>query len=134
MPRSPQSHPWITADGIVLVDGKLVVVLRRNPPFQGMHALPGGFLELGETTEEAVAREVREETGLETRVTRLVGVYSSPTRDPRGHTVAIAYALERIGGELRAGDDAAGVTLADLDHLPPMAFDHAQMVADWRGS
>ncbi len=127
-----QNHPWVTADGLVLVDGKLVLVVRRNPPFQGMFALPGGFVELGETTEQAVVREVREETGLETRVVRLVGVYSDPARDPRGHTVAVAYALERTGGALRAGDDARDIALVDADHLPLMAFDHARMVADWR--
>ncbi len=127
-----QKHPWVTADGLVLVDGKLVLVVRRNPPFQGKFALPGGFVELGETTEQTVVRELREETGLETRVLRLVGVYSDPARDPRGHTVAVAYALERTGGVLRAGDDARDIALVDAERLPPMAFDHARMVADWR--
>lgn len=127
-----QRHPWVTVDGLVLEDGKLVAVIRRNPPFQGMPALPGGFVELGETVETAVVREVREETGLATRIARLVGVYSDPRRDPRGHTVTVAYALERIGGELRAASDAREIVLLDPDALPPMAFDHAQIVADWR--
>jgi len=122
----------VTVDGLVLVDGKLVAVLRRNPPFEGMPALPGGFLELGETAEEGVIREVREETGLETRVARLVGVYSDPSRDPRGHTVTLAYALERTGGDPSAGSDAKAIVLLDPDRLPPMAFDHARIVADWR--
>lgn len=125
-------HPLVTVDGLVLHEGKLVAVLRRNPPFQGMPALPGGFLELGETTEQGVVREVQEETGLETRVVRLVGVYSSPSRDPRGHTVTAAYALERVGGVLQAGDDAREIALLDPDAVPPMAFDHAQIIADWR--
>lgn len=132
MPRPPQVHPWATVDGLLLLDGKLVAVLRRNPPFRGMPALPGGFLELGETTEAAVVREVREETGLETRVSHLVGVFSDPERDPRGHTVTAAYALERTGGMLRAGSDAKDVVLLDPDRLPPMAFDHARIVASWR--
>lgn len=127
-----QRHPFVTVDGLVPVDGKLVAVIRRNPPFQGMPALPGGFLELGETMEQGVVREVREETGLETRVLRLVGVYSDPTRDPRGHTVTAAYALERTGGELRAASDAKDIALLDPDRLPRMAFDHARIVADWR--
>jgi 8-oxo-dGTP diphosphatase len=97
-----------------------------------MPALPGGFVELGESTEVAVVREVREETGLDTRVERLVGVYSDPARDPRGHTVAVAYSLETLGGELRAGSDAEDVVLLDPEVLPPMAFDHAKIVADWR--
>ena len=129
-----QRHPFVTVDGLVAINGRLVAVIRRNPPFQGMPALPGGFLELGETTEEGVVREVREETGLETRVLHLVGVYSDPSRDPRGHTVTAAYALERTGGELRAASDATDIALLDPDRLPPMAFDHARIVADWRRS
>ncbi len=129
-----QRHPWVTVDGLVAQDGKLVAVIRRNPPFQGMPALPGGFVELGETVEAAVVREVREETGLETRIVRLVGVYSDPRRDPRGHTVTAAYALERTGGELRAASDARAIVLLDPELLPAMAFDHAQIVADWRKS
>src|SRR5439155_213985 len=82
---------------------KLIAIRRRNDPFRGMPALPGGFVELGETTVEAVLREVREETGLETQVLRLVGVFSDPGRDPRGHTITLAYALEAIGGRLKAG-------------------------------
>ncbi len=127
-----QTHPWVTVDGLVLQDGKLVAVIRRNPPFQGMPAIPGGFVELGETTEAAVVREVREETGLATRVLHMVGVYSDPSRDPRGHTVTVAYALEATGGVLRAASDAKEVVLLDPDHLPPMAFDHAALVEDWR--
>ena len=119
-------------DGLVLYEGRLVAVIRRNPPFQGMPALPGGFVELGEPVEAAVVREVREETGLKARGARLVGVYSDPRRDPRGHTVSVAYALEAIGGALRASSDARDIALLDPDHLPPMAFDHVRIVADWR--
>ncbi len=132
MPRAPQTHPWVSVDGLVLEEGKLVAVIRKNPPFQGMPALPGGFVELGETTEQAVRREVNEETGLETRVVRLVGVYSGPARDPRGHTVTVAYALERTGGGLRASSDAKAIALLDPDRLPALAFDHARIVSDWR--
>jgi 8-oxo-dGTP diphosphatase len=129
-----QRHPWVTVDGLVLEDCKLVAIIRRNPPFQGMPALPGGFVELGETTEAAVVREVLEETGLETRIVRMVGVYSDPARDPRGPTVTVAYALERIGGELFAASDASGITLLDPEHLPRLAFDHARIIEDWRKS
>ncbi len=129
---APQRHPWVTVDGLLLQDGKLVAVVRRSPPFQGQPALPGGFVELGETAETAVVREVREETGLETRILRMVGVYSDPSRDPRGHTVTVAFALERTGGELRAASDAKDIVLLEPDDLPAMAFDHAKIVADWR--
>lgn len=129
-----QRHPWLTVDGLVLHDGRLVAVVRRNPPYRGMPALPGGFVELGETTEAAAVREVQEETGLETRIVRLVGVYSDPERDPRGHTVSAAYALEAVGGTLRAASDAKAIALLDPEHLPPLAFDHGRIVADWRKS
>ena len=124
--------PALAADGCVPYDGMLVAVTRRNPPFQGQPALPGGFVETGETVEDAVVREVREETGLETAVERLVGVYSDPARDPRGHVVSVAYALRVVGGALRGSSDAIEALLLDPSDLPEMAFDHARIVADWR--
>ena len=126
-------HPSVTVDGLVPIDGKLVAIRRRNDPFRGMPALPGGFVELGETTVAAVVREVREETGLETKVVRLVGVFSDPGRDPRGHTVTIAYSLERIGGNLEAGSDASDIVLIDPENPPRMAFDHNEIVRAWHG-
>ncbi|HEY6148100.1 MAG TPA: NUDIX hydrolase [Thermoanaerobaculia bacterium] len=128
-----RQHPSVTVDGLVLVDGRLVAIRRRNDPFRGMPALPGGFVELGETTQDAVVREIREETGLETKVVRLVGVFSDPGRDPRGHTVTIAYSLERIGGKLEAGSDASDIVLIDPEDPPSMAFDHNEIVRVWRG-
>lgn len=126
-------HPSVTVDGLILIEGKLVAIRRRNDPFRGMPALPGGFVELGETTVDAVVREVREETGLETKVVRLVGVFSDPRRDPRGHTVTIVYSLERTGGRLEAGSDASDVVLLDPDNPPRMAFDHNEIVRAWLG-
>jgi len=127
-----QRHPAVTVDGLVVVDGKLVAIRRGNDPFRGMPALPGGFIELGETTVAAVVREVREETGLETDVDRLVGVFSDPRRDPRGHTISIAYALNAVGGNLQAGSDAAAIVLIDPDDPPRMAFDHNEILRVWR--
>jgi 8-oxo-dGTP diphosphatase len=96
-----------------------------------MHALPGGFVEAGETVEEAVVRETLEETGLRTRVVRLLGVYSDPKRDPRGHTVSAVFELAATGGRLHGGDDAAAASFFDKDDLPPLAFDHDRVVADF---
>ncbi len=125
-------HPRVAVDGLVVHADKLVTVRRGHDPFRGMLALPGGFVELGEPVEAAVVREVREETGLETRAVRLVGVFSDPTRDPRGHVVSMAYALEERGGRLRAGSDAADVILVNPDDVFPMAFDHREIVRRWR--
>src|SRR3989454_6867631 len=98
-----QAHPSVAVDGIVLHGGKLVTVRRKNDPYRGMPALPGGFVELGETTVEAVVREVREETGLETRVKRLVGGFSDPKRDPRGPGISVVYELDALGGRPESG-------------------------------
>jgi 8-oxo-dGTP diphosphatase len=124
-------HPGLAVDGVLVLDGKLVTVIRGQPPFVGMHALPGGHVELGEGTEDAMVREFLEETGLRVEIERLVGVYSDPKRDPRGHTVSVAYSLRKVGGNLHAGSDAAGVDLVDPKRLPRMAFDHAVIVADF---
>ncbi len=125
------AYPRLAVDGVLLMDGKLLTVVRGRPPFQGLYALPGGMVELGEEAEAAVVREIEEETALRVAVDGLVGVYSDPKRDPRGHTVSVAYALRRVGGALKAGSDAAGVDLVDPRGLPPMAFDHAAIVADF---
>src|SRR3989442_2375135 len=103
------AHPSVAVDGIVLQDGKLVAVRRMNEPYRGMPALPGGFVELGETTVEAVVREVREETGLETSVKRLLGVFSDPRRDPPGHRLSIAYELDAVCGAPKAGKHSAAI-------------------------
>jgi len=124
-------HPGLAVDGVLLLEGKLVTVIRGQSPFVGMHALPGGHVELDEGTEAAMVREFIEETGLQVEIERLVGVYSDPRRDPRGHTVSVAYSLRKIGGKLLAASDAAGVDLVDARRLPKMAFDHATIVADF---
>ncbi|MGD1061263.1 MAG: NUDIX hydrolase [Methanomassiliicoccales archaeon] len=126
--------PNLTVDGVIVIDGKIVLVKRRRPPFEGKLALPGGFVEYGETVEEAVRREVKEETGLSTRIIRLLGVYSDPARDPRGHTVSIAFVLKAASRKLRSGSDAASVELVDLAAVPELAFDHSSMVRDYRKS
>jgi 8-oxo-dGTP diphosphatase len=122
--------PKITVDGVVLKDGKILLVKRKNQPFKGKWALPGGFVEYGETAELAVVREVFEETGLKTRVDSLFGVYSDPRRDPRGHTITVVYLLEVCGGILKSGDDAAEVRFFGLDDLPVLSFDHEKIIKD----
>ena len=125
-------RPNLTVDAIVLIEGKLVLIQRKNEPFKGMWALPGGFVEYKEKVEDAVVREMEEETGLKTRVLSLVGVYSDSDRDPRGHTVSAVFHLEKVGGELKAASDAKSVQLFSLEELPELAFDHENIVADFK--
>ncbi len=120
--------PSITTDGIVIKNRDILLVKRKNPPFKDLWALPGGFVEYKETTENAVMREVFEETGLKTKIIKLAGVYSDPNRDPRGHTITIVYMLEIIGGEMNANDDASEVKYFNLKNLPDLAFDHKEII------
>ena len=129
--ESVYRNPSLTADAVILIGGKILLVERGREPFKGRYALPGGFLDYGETIEECAVREVEEETGLRTMVLDLIGVYSSPDRDPRGHTVTAAFLMRPMGGELRSGDDAVDVRLFPLDALPEMAFDHSTIVKDF---
>ena len=125
-----RKSPVITVDAVIMKDRSILLVQRKHEPFQGFWALPGGFVEYGETTEHAVVREVREETGLETMIQGLLGVYSDPKRDPRGHTITVVYMMTQVGGNLLAADDAAEVRYFKADELPRLAFDHANIVRD----
>lgn len=126
-----QEHPYVTVDGILELEGKVVLIRRKNQPFKGSLALPGGFVELGETLEEAVVREFEEETCIKSKVLRLVGVYSDPSRDPRGHTISLAYELSKVGGLSREGSDASSVELVSLTEIPTLAFDHNTILSDY---
>ncbi len=121
--------PMLAADALILFDEGIVLIRRENPPYQGYYALPGGFVEVGETVEEAAKREAKEETGLDIILLKLVGVYSKPNRDPRGHVVSICY-LAQGRGDLLAGSDARSAEVFDPEDLPPLAFDHAQIIRD----
>ncbi len=110
--------------------GRLLLIRRNNPPFEGQWALPGGFVEYGETTEEAAMRELKEETGLSATSLRLVGVYSRPDRDPRGHIISIAYRTDVNSENVRAGDDAVRAEFVTDWKDISLAFDHNKIVAD----
>jgi 8-oxo-dGTP diphosphatase len=107
----------------------IVLIERRYPP-PGW-ALPGGFVDVGETLETAARREALEETALEVELKVLLGCYSDPARDTRGHTASAVYIAE-ARGEPRAGDDAGHLELFDPANCPPLAFDHARIIADYR--
>ena len=122
-------NPLPTADVIIEVGDRVVLVRRKNPP-EGW-AIPGGFVDAGETVEAAAVREALEETGLSVTLTALLGVYSDPDRDPRHHTVSTVF-VGRAEGLPRGGDDAAEARLFGEDRLPsPIAFDHAKILADY---
>jgi 8-oxo-dGTP diphosphatase len=121
--------PFLAADAVILFQNGIVLIRRDNPPYQGCFALPGGFVEIGETVEDAAVREAREETGLAIDLLGLVGIYSDPGRDPRAHVVSAAY-LSRGTGKLVSGSDARSAEVVPLDNLPGLAFDHDRIVRD----
>jgi 8-oxo-dGTP diphosphatase len=127
------SGPKLTADvvGLATEPPSVLLIRRRNPPFDGCWALPGGFVDERERTRHAAARELAEETGIAAGDLRLVGVYDAPDRDPRGWTVSVVY-LARFARQVAAAgaDDADDARWWGLDELPPLAFDHAEVVAD----
>ncbi len=123
-------NPKLTADGAVLKEDKILLIKRKNNPFKGKWALPGGFVEYGEKVEDAVIREIYEETGLKTSINKIFGVYSDPNRDPRGHIVTIVYLLDIMGGELKSNDDASDAKFFNVKELPDLSFDHNIILKD----
>jgi 8-oxo-dGTP diphosphatase len=123
-------NPFLTVDVIIGDGDRVVLIERRNPP--AGWALPGGFVDYGESLEAAAAREAREETGLELAGLQQFGAYSDPSRDPRQHTISVVFTA-RGSGTLRAGDDARNAGWFALSALPtPLCFDHAQILADYQ--
>ena len=124
--------PSLTVDGAITKNNEILLIKRKNDPFRNKWALPGGFVEYGEKVEDAVKREIKEETGFNTKIKRLIGVYSDPKRDPRGHTVSIVYTLDIIDGEIKSGDDACDAKFFDFRNLPELSFDHEKIIKDIR--
>jgi 8-oxo-dGTP diphosphatase len=123
--------PSPTVDVVISLSGDRVVLVRRKSPPPGW-ALPGGFVDEGETLESAAVREAREETGLDVALEDLLYVYSDPRRDPRRHTVSAVF-LGRADGEPTGGDDAAEARAFAWTALPsPVAFDHGEILEDAR--
>ena len=126
--------PQIAADTIIeLIDqpGRPIVLIERLYPPHGW-AIPGGFVDVGETLENAARREALEEVGLKVELKALLGLYSDPARDARGHTVTAVYIAEAKGCPI-AADDAKEAVMIDIDALPsPLAFDHAEVLEDYR--
>ena len=122
-------NPIPTVDIIICVDDGIVLIRRKNPP-PGW-AIPGGFIDYGESAEAAAVREAREETSLDVKDLKLFGVYSDPSRDPRHHTITVVFTAW-ADGKPRAHDDAADIGVFSRDNLPsPLAFDHAKILEDY---
>lgn len=139
MPNSSSTNfrpttPLLAADAIIELTDKpgrpIVLIERKNPPYGW--AIPGGFMDVGELLEMAAIREAKEEVTLDVTLTALLGMYSDPKRDDRGHTVTAVYVAEATG-EPKAADDAKTLAIFDIDKLPgDLAFDHAQVLEDYR--
>lgn len=128
---SPPKTPLLTVDCVVVDPARGVLMVRRkNPPFKGEYALPGGFVDIGETVEDAAKRELLEETSIVAKTLTLVGVYSKPDRDPRGHTCSIAFLVQAENQDAKAGDDAEAVAwIKNFDGIE-IAFDHRKIITD----
>ncbi len=133
-PFQPKT-PYLTTDGIIEVyEGELfrgiVLIERKNPPV-GL-ALPGGFVDVGEKVEDALIREMKEETALDVQIIRLLNVYSDPNRDPRFHTASVVY-VTRAEGEPKGGDDAKEAHIYPLNEITfeKLVFDHAKILRDY---
>lgn len=128
-PQSPRT-PRLAVDLIIEVEGDRIVLIRRRNPPHGW-ALPGGFVEYGESLEAAAVREAKEETGLDIELIRQLHTYSDPSRDPRGHTVSTVF-IASAQGTPQAGDDAGDVRTVRATEPPaPLAFDHVKILADY---
>jgi 8-oxo-dGTP diphosphatase len=125
--------PALTVDCVVVDgEGRLLLIRRGNQPFKGKYALPGGFVDVGETVEDACRRELMEETGVKAGRLALIGVYSDPRRDPRGHTCSVAFLTRVARAVPKAGDDAAAAEWVKSWSRLDLAFDHAKIVSDAR--
>ena len=120
--------PPIAVDVIVEIEGKIVLIERKHPPFGW--AIPGGFVDVGESLSQAALRELMEEPHLAVELEEQFFTYSDPERDPRGQTISVVF-LGHAKGAPRAGDDAAKAALFALDALPALAFDHATVLSDY---
>ena len=121
-------NPLPTVDIIIEVMGGIVLIERKNKPLGW--ALPGGFVDYGESLEQAALREALEETGLHVTLTKQFNTYSDPGRDSRHHTISTVY-LASAEGSPTAGDDAGRAGIFSQQNLPPLVFDHAEIIADY---
>jgi 8-oxo-dGTP diphosphatase len=130
---SEHRNPVPTIDIILQKGSDILLIKRKNDPFEDYLALPGGFVNEGESVEEAAKREAREETSLEIEPIDILGVYSNPKRDPRGHIMTVVFVGIILSGSARYDDDSAEIEWVHLDEIQnkKLAFDHKQILADY---
>lgn len=124
-------RPAVTVDSVLLSDAHVLLIRRKNPPFQNGWALPGGFLDENEDPAHGAARELAEETSLTGIPLEPLGFWGTPGRDPRGHTISLVYraTVDRQSLHPKPADDATELAWHPLDNLPPLAFDHADIIS-----
>lgn len=123
------NSPALSVDAILFdASGRLLLIRRKFPPYVGQFALPGGFVDYGETVEDAVRRELKEETGIDADIDKLVGVFSDPGRDPRRHNVSVAFLMQAEAQQPEGGDDAESAEFRADWKSVELAFDHRQIV------
>jgi len=127
-------YPAVAVDIIIEKENKLLLIRRKNEPYKYCKAIPGGFVNEGERVEDAAMREIHEETNLEIEPTDILGVYSAPHRDPRGHVISVVFVGKIINGELKAGDDAEDFEWLSVKDLrnKRIAFDHTKILEDYQ--
>ena len=125
--------PSLTVDIFIYNENhEFILIQRKNPPFEGSWALPGGFVDYGEKTEDAAIREAKEETSIDIESVKLFNVYSDPDRDPRRHTVSIVYLAHGNFDDAKADDDAGDIGVFSFDDLKglDLAFDHRMILEE----
>jgi 8-oxo-dGTP diphosphatase len=127
-------RPAVTVDAVVFRknhnDYEVLLIQRKHYPFEGMWALPGGFVDMEETCEEAIVRELMEETSLQVPLLEQLHTFSAPGRDPRGRTISVTFfgLAEYDNSQVKGGDDASDARWFNLDAIPELAFDHVEAI------
>jgi ADP-ribose pyrophosphatase YjhB (NUDIX family) len=126
-------NPVPTVDIIIEKDDKIVLIRRKNEPFKGKLAMPGGFVNEGELIEDRAIKEAKEETSLDVKLKEILGVYSIPDRDPRGHLMTTVFIANSIDGKVKGGDDASDAAWFKIDKkiLNELSFDHKKIITDY---
>ena len=126
-------NPVPTVDIIIEKNDKIVLIRRKNEPFKGKLAMPGGFVNEGELIEDRAIKEAEEETSLNVKLKEILGVYSIPNRDPRGHLMTTVFVAKPISGKVKGGDDASYAAWFKIDKkiLNELSFDHKKIITDY---